>query len=255
MELFVGIESQLSLVYVLAVAVVAGAVKGLVGFAMPTVLISGLTLVLAPDLALAALILPTLLTNVWQALRQGPRRAWDSIVQFRVFLLCGLVMLALSAQLVLRLDTRVLYGLIGLPVLGFALLQLAGWRPDLRGAGRRAEVALGGIAGFAGGLSGIWGPPTALYLTAIDTPKDAHMRAQGVIYGGGAIALALAHLQTGVLRAETLPLTMVIVPCALIGLWIGFTLQDRIDQNTFRKATLIVLVLAGANLLRRAALG
>lgn len=81
------------------------------------------------------------------------------------------------------------------------------------------------------------------------------MRAQGVIYGLGAVALAGAHAQTGVLRAETLPLSLAILPCALFGVWFGFKLQDRIDQKTFRTATLWVLLVAGLNLVRRAMMG
>jgi uncharacterized membrane protein YfcA len=42
---------------------------------------------------------------------------------------------------------------------------------------------------------------------------------------------------------------------ALAGLWLGFRLQDRMDQNRFRRATLIVLVVAGLNLIRRGLLG
>jgi uncharacterized membrane protein YfcA len=34
-------------------------------------------------------------------------------------------------------------------------------------------------------------------------------------------------------------------------MWFGGKLQDRINQATFRRATLVVLLLAGANLLRR----
>lgn len=81
------------------------------------------------------------------------------------------------------------------------------------------------------------------------------MRAQGVIYGLGAVALAGTHIQTGVLRADTAPLTLTILPFALLGLWLGFKLQDRIAQDTFRYATLVVLVVAGLNLLRRAVMG
>lgn len=255
MEHFAGIESLLSLTFVLGVAVLAGLVKGVVGFAMPMILISGMALVLPPEMALAALILPTLVTNLWQALRQGLASAVQTIVQFRVFLLCGLVMLVISAQLVRVLDARILYGLIGGPVVVFSLMQLAGWQPKLSARSLKVDVAVGGFAGFIGGLSGVWGPPTVAYLTAVNTPKTEHMRAQGVIYALGAVALAGAHLQTGVLRAETLPLTLAILPCALLGLWIGFKLQDRIAQDTFRMATLIVLVVAGANLLRRAFMG
>jgi uncharacterized membrane protein YfcA len=38
-------------------------------------------------------------------------------------------------------------------------------------------------------------------------------------------------------------------------MWLGFKLQDRMDQALFRRATLIVLMVAGANLIRRGLLG
>lgn len=47
-----------------AIATLAGAVKGVVGFAMPMVMVSLLSTLMAPELALAGLILPTLVTNV-----------------------------------------------------------------------------------------------------------------------------------------------------------------------------------------------
>ena len=47
-----------------AVAVVAGFVKGATGFAMPMIMISGLGSFLAPEVALAALAMPTLVSNV-----------------------------------------------------------------------------------------------------------------------------------------------------------------------------------------------
>jgi len=38
---------------------------------------------------------------------------------------------------------------------------------------------------------------------------------------------------------------------ALAGMWLGYRVQDRLDQKKFRKATLFVLLLAGLNLVRR----
>ena len=255
MEQLFGFESLITLIFVLAVALCAGVVKGVVGFAMPMILISGLTLVLPPETALAALILPTLITNVWQSLRQGVQSALQTIREFKVFLLCGLIFLITSAQFVRVLEPRYLYGFIGVLVTVFTVTQLLGLRTKSFKKSVRVELAAGALAGFTGGLSGVWGPPTVAYLTAIDTSKQEQMRAQGVIYGLGAVALAGAHIQTGVLRAETLPLTLAILPCALLGLWLGFKLQDRIAQQTFRTATLMVLAIAGVNLLRRAVLG
>lgn len=234
------------------IAGLAGIVKGITGFAMPMVMISGLSTVLPPDLALAFLILPTLVTNTWQALRQGTAAALGSIRRFRVFLLVGLAMLLVSAQLVRVLPERLLFGMIGGPVSLFALVQLGGWVPRLSGGSRLIEGAIGGFAGFIGGISGVWGPPTVAYLTAIDTPKADQMRVQGVIYGLGAVALFGAHVQSGVMRAETAPYSALMIVPALIGMTLGLRIQDRFDQKTFRRVTLIVLLVAGLNLVRKA---
>src|SRR6056297_3453108 len=194
------------------VALLAGAVKGAVGFAMPMLMISGLGSFLSAELALAALILPTLATNALQALRQGAGPAWQGVRRHRRFLLVGAVALLASAQLVAVLDPAALLALIGVPIVAFGLAQLAGWRPRLAGrAHRPAELGLGALAGFVGGLSGVWGPPTVMYLTALETPKVEQVRVQGVVFGLGAVLLLAAHLQSGVMRAETAPLSALLV--------------------------------------------
>ncbi len=234
-----------------AVALFAGLVKGMVGFAMPMILISGLGTFLPPEIALGGLILPTLITNGMQALRQGVRAAWKSVHRFRVFLSVGLVFLLLTAQLVPLIPARVFLLVLGVPVTFFALIQLLGLRLTLSAPNARIEAGVGAFAGSIGGLSGVWGPPTVLYLTALGTPKADQMRVQGVIYGLGAVALALAHIGSGVLRGETLPFSLALIVPAVAGMWVGGRLSDRIDQTTFRRATLVVLFVAGANLVRR----
>jgi len=94
-----------------------------------------------------------------------------------------------------------------------------------------------------------------IYLTALNTPRIEHMRVQGVVYAMGAVTLALAHLKSGVLNAQTLPLSLALVVPSIIGIALGFAVQDRLDQRRFRRITLLVLVVTGANLLRRGVLG
>ena len=243
------------LVLAFAVAFLAGAVKGMVGFAMPMVLISGLSMMLTPDLALAGLILPTLVANGFQALREGRAAAVSSIRQFRVFLGVGLVFLLASAQLVSMVPARAFLLMIGIPVTFFACIQLFGVKLTLSNQSARIEAAVGAIAGFVGGISGVWGPPTVAYLTALNTPKSEQLRIQGVIYGLGALALVVAHVGSGILRAETVPFSAALTLPAVAGMWLGLRLHDRIDQATFRKATLLVLMIAGLNLLRRGIIG
>ncbi|MGK7753948.1 MULTISPECIES: sulfite exporter TauE/SafE family protein [unclassified Roseovarius] len=240
------------MVFAWGVAVLGGIVKGVVGFAMPMVVISGLSTVMSPEVALAGLILPTLVSNSWQALRQGLRAALGSLAKYRVFLGSGMALLLVSAQFVRVIPEAVMLLLIGVPIIIYAGFALVG-RP-LRlppNPGRRVEAAIGAVAGFFGGISGVWGPPTVAMLTALDTEKAEQMRVQGVIYGMGAVLLTGAHTASGVLNAQTLPLSLSLIVPALIGLWIGFMLQDRIDQRLFRRLTLAVLVVAGLNLVRR----
>ncbi len=255
MDALLDLMTPFQLALALGLAAVAGLVKGLVGFAMPMILISGLSSFLAPELALAGLILPTLVTNGWQALGQGRAAAWAAMRKYRVFLITGGLCLLASSQLVTVLPAVIL--LLGLGVLfsGFAGLQLAGWRLHLRERSLRAEISIAGIAGLIGGMSGVWGPPTVAYLTALSTPKQEQMQVQGVIYGLGAVLLCVAHMGSGVLRFDTVPLSLALVAPALLGMWLGGRLQARIDQEMFRRVTLLVLLVAGANLIRRGLIG
>ena len=120
---------------------------------------------------------------------------------------------------------------------------------------RLAEWGVGALAGGLGGLTGTWGPPTVLYLVALETPKARQMLVQGVVYGLGSVSLLLGHLHSGVLNAETVGLSAVLMIPAYLGMQVGFWLGDRLDPDVFRNATLVVLVVAGANLVRRGIFG
>ncbi|MCX8952886.1 sulfite exporter TauE/SafE family protein, partial [Ruegeria sp. NA] len=85
--------------------------------------------------------------------------------------------------------------------------------------------------------------------------KAEQIRIQGVIYGLGAVMLLAAHVWSGFLRVQTVPFSVILIFPAMLGMWVGLKLQDRIDQASFRKATLFVLLVAGLNLLRRGLMG
>ncbi|PSL17873.1 hypothetical protein CLV88_11485 [Shimia abyssi] len=237
------------------IGIFAGVIKGIVGFGMPMLLISGLSMFLSPEWALAGLIFPTLATNGMQALRQGHRAAVQSVIRFRVFLLVGGVALVISAQFVRFLEPDTFLLLVGIPITAFAGMQLFGVTFHLSKPSQRIEALVGATAGTIGGISGVWGPPTVAYLTALGTEKAEQVRVQGVIYGLGAALLCFAHIGSGVLRWETLPFSIFLILPAMAGTWLGARIHDRIDQATFRKATLFVLTIVGLNLIRRGLMG
>ncbi|MCF6445954.1 sulfite exporter TauE/SafE family protein [Nereida sp. MMG024] len=223
---------------------------------MPMIVISGLSSFAAPELALATLIIPAAIMNGVQALQSGIGAAIGSARNHWRFIAIGLVGILISAQLVRVLPQWALFLAIGVPVTFFATLQLLGWALRFTPSQRRvAELGLGGVAGMMGGLSGIWGPPTVLYLTALNIAKQESLRIQGVVYGAGAVTLMGAHVQSGVLNLQTLPFSLAMIVPTGIGLAIGMLYGTRLDQQKFRRMTLLVLVLVGLNLIRRGIMG
>ncbi|RPE63233.1 hypothetical protein EDD53_2830 [Pacificibacter maritimus] len=242
-----------AIVFAIAVTLVAGFVKGATGFALPMIMVSGLATVLPPEVAIAALIVPTVLSNLWQALRGGGlTAAVKSAAKYKLYIFTLLAVIVIASQLVSAMSQQAVFLMLGGPIVILALVLLSGKSISISPSGRGyADVIVGAIAGFLGGLAGIWGPLTVMYLTALETPKKEQIRLTGVIFGAGAVVLGLSHLRSGVLNAQTLPLSFFMILPVLIGQKVGNLVQDRLDQQKFKRATLFVLIVAGLNLIRR----
>lgn len=243
-------------VFACAVTLLGGFVKGAVGFAMPLVMISGMGIAIAPDLIVAGIILPILISNGWQVARAGLGKARDAVTEHWRYIVVVCVMILISAQFLRVIPVDAMFMVLGVPVVVLCAIQLVGWRPRITPAWRRPfEWLAGMVSGAIGGLTGTWGPPTVLYLLALETPRDRQMAVQGVIYGLGSVMLFLGHVKSGVLNGQTWPLSAALIVPAMLGMLLGFKLGDRFDQEKFRKVTLMVLIVAGVNLIRRGIMG
>jgi uncharacterized membrane protein YfcA len=217
---------------------------------MPLIMISAFGALMPPEIALAGLILPTVVTNISQALRQGFTEAWASVVKFYRLIIPILVGIPLSAPFVTVIPEWLYLLVLGIPVTAFALVQLLGLPLAIRLEHRnRAQWVLGLIGGLYGGVAGIWGPPILVYLLSIRAEKTETVRVQGVIFFLGAVVLLMSHLGTGVMNAATVPFSAALVVPAVLGLMLGYAVQDRLPQAAFRRATQALLVLTGLNLI------
>ena len=244
------------ILFACVVTLLSGFVKGAVGFGMPLVMISGMGIAIEPRLVIAGIVVPIVLSNGWQVLHAGLGPARAALAEHWRYVLVVCVMILVSAQFLVLIPTDVMFVVLGVPVVALCAIQLLGWRPRIAPRWRRwFEWGAGALSGTLGGLAGTWGPPTVLYLLALETPRARQMAVQGVIYGAGSVMLLAGHLRSGVLNAATLPFSVLLVVPALLGMAVGFRLGDRFDQDLFRKITLLVLIMAGANLIRRGVMG
>ncbi len=259
MEAFAAISASYgiwAIIIAFLVMALAGFIKGAIGFALPMIVVSGIGTVMSAETAIAAMILPGLVTNFWQSIRNGLAEAIASLKKFWRLNLVLLVTIYFCAKLVVIVPEAFLFLTLGGGITFFGTLQIIGWRPRLQQRLRRVyELITALVAGFFGGLAGVWGPPILMYLMAMDTPKVEQIRVQGISFLLGSMVLTIAHLDSGVLNAVSLPFSMALVIPAMAGMFVGFYVQDRIDQQLFRRVTLFVLVIAGLNLLRRGFMG
>jgi uncharacterized membrane protein YfcA len=256
------IESLIS-AYGLPILIVAicgmfagGFAKGAVGFALPMISVSISGSVLPAAMAVAGMILPGVITNSWQTFRHGGAAAFGSLRDHWRLNAILFVMIALCAQLVVVLPDRALFLILGGGVTLFAGVQVLGWQPSIPlGGRRRVEAAVAVVAGFFGGLAGVWGPPIVLYFLALEIPKRDMVRAQGVSFLLGSLILVVAHLNSGLLLGPGGAFSVLMIAPAVIGMAMGQSVQDRLNPVLFRKAVLLVLTVAGLNLLRRGLTG
>ncbi|MDS9465964.1 sulfite exporter TauE/SafE family protein [Paracoccus sp. MBLB3053] len=237
----------------IGITLFSGFVKGAIGFAMPMIMMSALSSFLTAQQALAALILPVLFTNIRQSLRQGIRPALRTMWVYRWHVGMVALFIPISAFFAARVPQWIMYALLGLPITLFAIWQLAGRSMAIPiHHRRRVEIVTGIIGGLYGGISGIWGPPLIVYLLSIGAAKDEQMRAQGVVFFMGSVVLTASHLGSGLLNGQTLPFSALMVIPAAIGMALGSLAHDRLNIAQFRRWTLMLLVLTGVNLVRRA---
>jgi len=230
-----------------------GFVKGAVGFALPMVAIACAATVLPKEAAVAYLAVPVLVTNVWQSVRFGWAAAWRTLKSLRLMIGVMVVALLAATQLLPALDQRTFAGILGFIALSYALLQLAGWRPVI--ARPLGDVVFGLLAGFFGGLSGVWGPPTLMLLMMLNLPKQELVRACGVVFTLGCLPFIAGHAISGVLNAQTATVSAALLLPTALGMWLGQRVQDRMDADRLKTAILLVLLVAGANFIRRAVFG
>lgn len=230
----------------------AGVIKGAVGFALPLIAVGGIGSVMSARMAITAVILPILITNLLQATRGGLGGARDCLRRFgRLFVMMGAV-IALVAQIAVHLPDWVLFVTLGTGVTVFSVLQLSRWRPVVQPHQVFAvEILIALLCGLFGGLAGVWGPPLVLYFLALNLPRAVQIQTLGLAFLIGSVVLSAAHLHSGMLNAQTLPFSAMMVLPALLGMWAGQWFGRGLDPEKFRRMTLWVLVFAGLNLLRR----
>jgi uncharacterized protein len=227
-------------------AFLGGFASGLAGFAMGFI-VSGIWLHVITPIQTTALIagygLCTQGYGVWK-LRHT--LSWRTVAPF---IIGGTIGVPLGTMLLAYINPAYLRGGVGILLVIYSIYGLA--KPALkpRQVGATADGSIGFLNGVLGGLTGLPGFIITVWCQMRGWTKDEQRAVfQPVILAGMAL-IAISLSVTGAITTDTLRLYVLGLPALLAGLWLGFRLYGKLDDATFRKLILLLLLLAGLALI------
>lgn len=227
-------------------AFLGGFASGLAGFAMGFI-VSGIWLHIITPIQTTALIagygLCTQGYGVWKLRRT---LSWKTVAPF---LVGGTIGVPLGTMLLTYVNPVYLRGGVGMLLVVYSIYGLAKPAFKPRKVGVTADGSIGFLNGVLGGLTGLPGFIITVWCQTRGWNKDEQRAVfQPVILAGMAL-IAISLSVTGAITIETLKLYALGLPALLAGLWLGFQFYGKLDDVTFRKLILLMLLLAGSALI------
>lgn len=229
------------LLIIAAVFAFAGFIKGVIGLGLPTVSIGLLAIAMPPAQAVAIVIVPAIVTNIWQTfvgsyLRDILRRLWPLLLGTVIGIRLGAGLMtgpyARYGSLVLGV-LLVAYGILGLSKRSF---HLAPSREKWIGG------PVGLITGVISAATGVQVIPSMPYLQAIGMEKNELVQALGVFFTTATLALAVNLTDAGLLSTATALPGLIALVAAFAGMFGGQAVRTRMHPDTFRRWFLIALI-------------
>lgn len=249
----IGFESAFIAFVVIATFLLAGFVKGVIGMGLPTLAMALLGIVMAPAQAASILVIPSLITNVWQLLAGASfvallRRLWLMMVGVCFGTWMGSALLtsgnARAAAFALGV-VLFLYGCTGFTRARYRVPP-------------RSERWLSPVIGFATGLitgaTGVFVIPAVPYLQGLGLDKEQLIQALGLSFTVSTLALGLSLMGNGALGMSMASASLIALAPALAGMLLGQRLRRRISAATFRSLFFLGLLVLGAYIALRSIL-
>jgi len=229
---------------VMAAFLLAGTVKGVIGLGLPTVSLAILTVATDLPTAMVLLLVPSFVTNLWQASLGGnalllSRRLWT-------FLLPAGLCVWFGAVALLHVELALLSALLGSLLIVYAAVSLAGLRLALTPAQCRWAGPLAGVInGVLTGMTGSFVVPGVIYLNALGLGRDQLIQAMGMLFTLSTLALALSLGNHQLLDSGQITTSTIALLPAIAGMLIGQHIRRSISKVVFRRIFFWCLLLLG----------
>jgi uncharacterized membrane protein YfcA len=223
-----------------------GFVSGFSGFAMGIV-VSGVWLHIITPIQTAALIAGYgLLTQGYGIAKLHHEWNWQSIWPLTLGTAIGI---PIGVMLLTRINPASVRTGVGVLLVVYAMYGLL--RPPLGPfkIGAPADIAIGIANGLVGGLTGLGGIVSTISCQLRGWSKDKQRAVFQPVLFMAFVIISISQLVARSYTAETVKLYGIGLPFMIAGIWIGFKLYGTINDETFRKTVLVLVLLAGVSLI------
>ncbi len=229
--------------------VAAGFVKGVIGLGLPTVTLAMLTLPLGLKTSLAIIVIPLMVTNLWQALA-GPYLK-EILLRFWPFLLTAIVGAWLGIQILASARTDYLVAMLGIILILNSLISFTGFRTPAPAPEHETvwSVACSALGGVMFGMTGNFIVPGILFLQALGMHRDMLVQALGVTFVTISTTLAVSLTSRSLMTADLTAVSVTSLIPAFFGLWLGTRYRASVSEEQFSRLFFIGLIMIGCWLL------
>jgi len=234
----------ITLAIIFATFLLAGTIKGVIGLGLPTISLALLTVAFDLTTAMVLLLVPSFVTNLWQAGAGGNagvivRRLWP-------FLFLATAGVGVGAAFLTRVDLNMLSALLGLLIIAYASLGLGGIQLTVRPSQEiLTGTVLGAVNGVLTGMTGSFVVPGVMFLQAIGLPRDMLVQAMGMLFTVSTLALGIALGVSDLLSTDYGLMSASGVLPAVIGMVVGQQIRKHIPEDLFRRVFFFSLLVLG----------
>jgi len=164
------------------------------------------------------------------------------------FMVVGMVA---GVFLLVALPAEILLGTLGVFILAYGGLYVAGGQASLR-VGRWAAPPVGLVAGTTSSMFGVGGPIYVMYLTARGSTLEQIRATIPVIFIFTTIARIIIFIAAGLYSLAVLYTALALLPVMILGMWLGSRLRLNLSREQLARVVGVLLLVSGGSLLFRA---
>jgi len=215
-----------------------------VGFGFPIITLIILTLTIGLLDALAIVVIPTIVTNVWQA--SSGRYLIDIVKRMWLYFLVAMIFIWFTSAYLTVVNIKWPTALLGAILFIFALSRLLKVSLSVpRKWERPLSVPLGAINGMLTGMTGSFMVPSVLFMQAMGFQRDMLVQAMGVFFAISTTVLAVSLGKNDLISAEHVRLSLFALVPSIFGLYIGRRARLKINEERFQQIFLGSVLLLG----------